>query len=116
MHEVPDLAVQTSAVSIFDQVSPATMAEAQAKDSVLGLVIQYVSKGEDTKGSAIFHIRCKAVQKNLLRFDQLVMKQGVLHLIFITNDVESHQLVLPKEYHQAVLHMLHGDYGHQELD
>ena len=46
LHEVPDLTVQTSVVSVFNQVSPATMAEAQAKDSVLGLVIQYVHKGE----------------------------------------------------------------------
>ena len=37
--EVPNLMVQTSTVSVFDQVSLATMAEAQAKHSVLGLVI-----------------------------------------------------------------------------
>ena len=52
----------------------------------------------------------------LLQFDQLVMRQGVLHQLYITNDVESHQLVLPKEYHQAILKMLHFDYGHQGLD
>ena len=45
LHEVPDLTVQTSAVSVYDQVSPANMANEQAKDSVLGLVIQYVHKG-----------------------------------------------------------------------
>ena len=48
-HEVPDLMVQTSAVSVFDQVSPAAMAKAQAKDSVLGLVIQCVHKGENQR-------------------------------------------------------------------
>ena len=42
LHEVPDLTVQISVVSVFDQVSPATMSKAQTKDSVLGLVIQYV--------------------------------------------------------------------------
>ena len=47
LHEVPNLAVQTSAVSVFNQVSLATMAKAQTKDSVLGLVIQYVHKGEN---------------------------------------------------------------------
>ena len=46
LHEVPDLTVQTSAVSIFNQVSLATMAKVQAKGYVLGLVIQYVCKGE----------------------------------------------------------------------
>ena len=40
----------------------------------------------------------------------------MLHWVFIANDVESHQLVLPKEYQQAVLHMLHYDYGHQRLN
>ena len=53
LHEVPNLTVQTSAVSVFDQVSPATMAEAQTKDSVLGLVIQYVCRGKN-KGLSHF--------------------------------------------------------------
>ena len=34
-YAVPNLTAQTSAVSVFDQVPPATMAEAQHKDSVL---------------------------------------------------------------------------------
>ena len=60
-HEVPNLTLQTSAVSVFDQVSLATMAEAETKDSVLGLVIQYIHKGDKPKGSVISKIRCKAV-------------------------------------------------------
>ena len=44
-HTVPDLTVQTSAVSVFEQVPLVTMAEAQAKDSVLGLVIPFIHKG-----------------------------------------------------------------------
>ena len=36
--------------------------------------------------------------------------------MYITSDVESHQVVVPKEYQQAILHMLHDDYGHLELD
>ena len=112
--EVPDLTVQTSAVSVFNQVSPATMAKAQTKDSVLALVIQYVHKGDKPNGSAISKIR--AVWRYLLQFDWMVMKQGVLHWVYIANDVESHQFVLPKEYQQAVLHMLHDDYSHQRLD
>ena len=30
--------------------------------------------------------------------------------------MQTHQLVLPLKYHEAVLHMLHDDYGHQGLD
>ena len=52
-YAVPDLTVQTSAVSVFDQVPPATMAKAQCKDSVLGLVIPFVPKGVKPKGSVI---------------------------------------------------------------
>ena len=115
-YAVPDLTVQTSAVSVFNQVPLATMAEAQSKDSVLGLVIQFMHKGVKPKGLVIAKIRCKAACKYLLQFDHLVLKQGVLHQIYIINDVETHQSVLPFKYHEAVLHMLHDDYGHQGLD
>ena len=46
----------------------------------------------------------------------LVLKQGVLHHIYISNDVELHQLALPLEYCKAELCMLLDDYGHQRLD
>ena len=41
-HAIPNLTAQTSAVSVFDQVPPGTIAKAQHKDSVLGLVIPYI--------------------------------------------------------------------------
>ena len=115
-HAIPKLTAQTSAVSVFGQVPPATMARAQLKDSVLGLVTPYIHKGIKPKGSMIAKIRCKAAQKYLLQFDRLVLKQGVLHCIYISNDEETHQLVPPLEYHKTVLCMLHDDYGHQGLD
>ena len=115
-HAIPNLTAQTSAVSVLDQVPLATMAKAQHKDSVLGLVIPYICKEVKPKGLVILKIRCKAAWKYLLQFDRLVLKQGVLHCIYISNDVESHQLVLPLEYHEAILHMLHDDFGHQGLD
>ena len=49
LHEVPNLMLQTSAVSVFDQVSLAMMTKAQSKDSVLGLVIQFVHKGRNQR-------------------------------------------------------------------
>ena len=69
LHAVSKLTVQTSAVSVFNQVSLATMAKAQTKDSVLGLVIPFMCKGEKPKGWVISKIRCKAVHKYLLQFD-----------------------------------------------
>ena len=110
---IAKITTQTSAVSVFDQVPSATMAEVQIKDSVLGLVIPFIHKGVKPKVSVIAKIRCKAAQKYLLQFDRLILKQGVLHCIYISNDVETHQLELPLVYHQTVLHMLHDDYGHQ---
>ena len=74
VHAVPDLTVQTSAVSVFNQVPLATMAEAQSKDSVLGLVIPFVYKGVKPKDLVISKIKCKAAQKYLLQFDHLVLK------------------------------------------
>ena len=52
----------------------------------------------------------------MLQLDHLVLKQGVLHQIYVINDVETHQLMLPLKYHEAVLCMLHDYYGHQGLD
>ena len=115
-HAIPNLTAQTSIVSVFNKVPSATMAKAQLKDSVLGLVIPYIHKGVKPKGFVIAKIRCKAARKYLLQFDRLVLKQGVLHHIYVSNDVETHQLVLPLEYHETVLRMLHDDYGHKGLD
>ena len=73
-------------------------------------------KGERLKCSAIAKIGSKAVCKYLLQFDRLVLSQGVLHWLFIINDVELHQLVLPTIYHYSVLSIEHGDHSHQDLD
>ena len=59
-HALPNLTAQTSAVSVFNQVPLATMAEAQHKDSVLGLVIPYIHNGVKPKGLVIAKIRYKA--------------------------------------------------------
>ena len=74
--EVPNLTVQTNAVSVFYKVSLATMAKAQTKDSVLGLVIQYIHKGDKLKGLAISKFGNEAVQKYFLQFDQLVINRA----------------------------------------
>ena len=78
-HAVPNLTVQTSAVSVFNQVPVATMTKAQSKDSVLGLVIPFMCKGVKPKGSVIAKNRGKAACKYLLQFDCLVLKQCVLY-------------------------------------
>ena len=49
--------------SVFDKVPPATMAEEQKKDLILGVVYQYVVKGIKPKPSAIAKIPSKSVRK-----------------------------------------------------
>ena len=77
-----------NAVSTFKCVTPEQMAEEQQKDSTLELVYQLVTGGEKPKTSDIAKIKSKAVQKYLLQFDKLTMKKGVLHQLYINNDVE----------------------------
>ena len=78
--------------------TPEDMAEEQKRDPILGLVCQYVIAGENLKSSAIAKIKSKAVWKYLLQFDRLTFKQGVLHQLYINNDVECHQMILPLKY------------------
>ena len=68
------------------------------------------------KTSAISKIKSKAVQKYLLQYDRLTFKQGVLHQLYINNNVEYHQMVLPLKYPAEVLQMLHDSQGHQRID
>ena len=84
-----------NSVSVLNQVTPEDMAEEQKRDSILGLVCQYVTAREKLKTSAISKIKSKAVQKYLLQFDRSTFKQGGLHQIYINNDVEYHQMILP---------------------
>ena len=52
----------------------------------------------------------------MYQFHRLILKDGVLHRLYIHNDVEYHQLVLPQRYHKKVLQSLHNDLGHQGID
>ena len=92
-----------NAVSTFEHVTPKQMAEEQQKDPTLELVYQLVTAGEKPKTSAIAKIKSKAERKYLLQFDRLTLKKGVLHQLYIHNDVEFHQMVLPIKYQAQVL-------------
>ena len=74
-----------------------------SKNPTLELVYQLVTAGEKPKTLAIAKIKSKAVRKYLLQFDRLTLKKGVLHRLYIHNDVEFHQMVLPIKYQAQVL-------------
>ena len=105
-----------NAVSTFEHVTPKQMSEEQQKDPTLELVYQLVTAGEKPKTSAIAKIKSKAVQKYLLQFDRLTLKKGVLHRLYIHNDVEFHEMVLPIKYQAQVLRLLHDGQGHQGIE
>ena len=105
-----------NAVSTFKHVTPKQMAEEQQKDPTLELVYQLVTAGEKPKTLAIAKIKSKAVRKYLLQFDRLTLKKGVLHRLYIHNDVEFHQMVLPIKYQAQVLRLLHDGQGHQGIE
>ena len=44
------------------------------------------------------------------------MKKGVLHQLFINNDVEFHQMVLPLKYQAQGLQLLHDGQGRQGIE
>ena len=105
-----------NSVSVLNQVTPEDMAEEQKRDLILGLVCPYVTAREKLKSLAIAKIKSKAVQKYLLQFDRLTFKWGVLHWLYINNDVEYHQMILPLKYQVQVLQMLHDSQGHQGIE
>ena len=105
-----------NAVSTLKHVTPKQMSEEQQKDPTLELVYQLVTAGEKPKTSAIAKIKSKAVRKYLLQFERLTLKKGVLHQLYIHNDVEFHQMVLPIKYEAQVLQLLHDSQGHQGIE
>ena len=108
--------VVTGMVDVFHQVPSTTMAEHQAKDNQLAPVLEWVHEGKSPTKAAIYQVCSKNTRQLMYQFHQLILKDGVLHRLYIHNDVEYHQLVLPQRYHKKVLQLLHIDLGHQGVD
>ena len=105
-----------NAVSDFGKISPEEMKEEQQKDPILRLVYKYVTAGKKPKTSAIAKMKSKAVRKYLLQFEWLTLKKGVLHWLYINNNVEYHQMILQIKYQAQVLKLLHDGQGHHGLN
>ena len=80
----------TGMVNLFDSIAP----KFQHQDNQIAPIITYVK--QDQKPSKIFtyQIRSKLACKLALQWDRLILKQGVLHRLYIFNKIEYHQLVL----------------------
>ena len=113
--DAEEMQCMLNSVSVLNQVTPENMGEEQKRDPILGLVCLHVTVGEKLKSLAIDKIKSKAVRKYLLQFDTITLKQGVLHQLYINNDVEYHQMILSLKYQAQVLQMLHNGQGHQGI-
>ena len=113
---VPSIEVSTSSVSLFNQVTPDMMAVHQKADGNIAPAYFAVEKDRKPSSIKIHRVRSKGSRKLLYQYDRLIIKKGVLHRIYSFNDVEYHQLVLPRIYRDSVLKSVHDDFGHQSLD
>ena len=92
------------------------MAEHQCQDNQISPIIEYVEKDQKPSKKFTYQIRSKLSPKLALQWDWLILKQGVLHWLYIFNKIEYYQLVLPQRYHWKILTALHNHMGHQGID
>ena len=114
--EIEEIVSEIDAVSVFGKVSLEEMKEEQQKDPILKLIYKQVTVDKKPKTSAITKMKSKSVSKYLLQFNWLTLEKGVLHWLYINNDVEYHQLILPIKYQAQVLNLFHDGQGHQGLE
>ena len=108
--------VATGMVNLFDSIKPKEMAEFQHEDNQIAPIIKYVEEDQKPPKRFTYQIRSKLAHKLALQWDRLILKQGILHRLYIFNKIEYHQLVLPQWYHHKVLTALHDHMGHQGID
>ena len=108
--------VVTGMVDVFHQVPSATMAEHQEQDNQLAPILHWVHEGKQPTKAELYKVCSKNTLQLLYQFHRLVLKDGVLHRLYIHNDIKYHQLVLPQCYHKKILRSLHDDLGHQGID
>ena len=92
------------------------MAQYQRTDNQIGPVLKWVESGTPPSKSDLYQIRSKLRRKMLFQFDRFILKEGVLHRLYIDQDMEIHQLVLPQRYHSKVLKAVYDDMSHQASD
>ena len=116
MGEGESLSIQSNVVELFSHITPEQMAEFQGLDNQIGPISQWVKDGKSPSKSILYRIKSKVTRKLFYQLDRLVLKQGVLHHLYINEDMEYHQLVLPQRLQGRVLRSVHDDMGHQGLE
>ena len=108
--------VQSNVVELFSHITPEQMAEFQGSDNQIGPILQWVKDSKSPSKSILYSSKSKATRKLFYQLDRLVLKQAVLHHLYINEDMEYHQLVLPQRLQGRVLRSVHNDMGHQGLE
>ena len=103
-------------VGLFDSVTPKEMVEYQHQDNQISPILEYVEKDQKLPKKFVYQIKSKLSRKLALQWDRLILKQGVLHRLYIFNEIEYHQLVLPQRFHRKILVSLHDHMGHQGME
>ena len=114
--ETEPIEVRSSLVNIFSHVTPKEMAEFQQADNQISVVYLWVREGKTPPKSVFYKTRSKTLRKLFHQFERLTLKKEVLHRLYISEDMEYHQLVLPQRFHSKILRSVHNDMGHQGLE
>ena len=110
------LKVQSNMVDLFSHITPDQMAEYQKSDNQIGPILQWVQEGKVPSKSVLYQVKSKYTRKLFYQLNRLILKKGVLHRLYIDEDMEQHQLVLPRRLQGRVLRAIHDDMGHQGLE
>ena len=114
--ETEPIKVRSSLVNIFSHVTPKEMAEFQQADNQISVVYPWVREGKTPLKSVLYKTRSKTLRKLFHQFERLTLKKEVLHRLYISEDMEYHQLVLPQKFHSKIVRSVHNDMGHQGLE
>ena len=113
--ETEPIEVRSSLVNTFSHITPKEMAEFQQADNQISAVYPWVQEGKTPPKSVLYKTRSKIMRKLFHQFERLTLKKEVLHRLYIHEDMEYHQLVLPQRFHSKILWSIHDDMGHQGL-
>ena len=114
--ETEPIEVRSSLINIFSHVTPKEMAEFQQADNQISAVYPWVQEGKTPPKSVLYKTRSKTLRKLFHQFERLTLKKEVLHRLYVSEDIEYHQLVLPQRFHSKILRSVHDDMGHQGLE
>ena len=80
--------VATGMVNLFDSIKPKEMTEFQRQDNQITPIITHVEQDQKPSKKLTYQIGSKLARKLALQWDSLILKQGVLHCLYIFNEIE----------------------------